>query len=179
MPVPFPLGTRLPRRRYPNQLEPIEPPGAARAGSRPGLRAVDVPVSVAQQVLKGGAVLPVSVATGLRSLVRRDGAGATPTLGDRDVAGRLQRGGLLGQVGVADTKVLAEQGEVGGLRGSEDCHDGQPLRRVEDGVEAVKGRGGKRHFSRSRMPAAIAAYSRSYQETTEKEPTPAMAAASH
>src|SRR5262245_4777946 len=43
--------TDLPRRRYLNQRERIEPPAAVRAGSRTCLRSTEVPVSVAQQTL--------------------------------------------------------------------------------------------------------------------------------
>lgn len=66
-------------------------------------------VSVPQQGPEGGAVLPVGVATDLRSLVPGDGTTPTPTLHNREISGRRQRGRMLGQVGVADAKMICRK----------------------------------------------------------------------
>src|SRR3954452_3190161 len=147
-------------------------------GVTPSLCRPTVGLSVAQQAAEGGTVLLVRVATGLSRLVRRHGASATSVLRDRQVARRLERGGLLGQVGVADAEVLSQEPEVRRHRAGQHGHDGQPLGGVEDGVEAVEGGGGGRHWSRARSRAAMAAYSCSYRATTAQAHAPAITAAS-
>ena len=88
---------------------------------------------------------------GPRDPVRRDAAAATPQLADGDVAGTFQCPHLLGQVGVADVEVVAQEGEVRRRRVAQQRHDRESLRRVDDRIEVGQTGRGDGHARRSRV----------------------------